>query len=64
MGLNGDVRNCANSTVEIVVEGDPRTISDFVKKVKQGPPLSRVERVDVVDIPVKGTYSSFLIEGW
>ena len=64
MGLCGDVRNCPDSTVEIVVEGDARTIANFIKKVEQGPSLARVERVDVVDIPVKGTYGSFLIEGW
>ena len=64
MGLSGDVRNRADSTVEIVVEGDARKMADFIRQVEKGPPLSRVERVDVLDIPVKGTYSSFSIEGW
>jgi acylphosphatase len=64
LGLSGDVRNCGDSTVEIIVEGDPRMIVDFIKKVEKGPSLARVERVDVQDIPVRGTYSSFLIEGW
>ena len=39
-------------------------IADFIKQVEKGPPLSRVQRMDVWDIPVKGTYTSFLIEGW
>lgn len=64
LGLNGDVRNCRDSTVEIVVEGDAHTIADFIKQVEKGPPLSRVQRMDVRDVPVKGTYISFLIEGW
>lgn len=64
MGLNGDVRNRADSTVEIIVEGDARKMADFIRQVEKGPPLSRVERVNVLDIPVKGTYSSFSIEGW
>ena len=64
LGLTGDVRNCPDSTVEIVVEGEARKMADFIRQVKQGPSLARVERVDVVDIPVKGTYSSFSIEGW
>ncbi len=64
LGLQGDVRNSPDNTVEIVVEGDARTIADFIRKVEQGPSLSRVERVDVLDIPVKGIYGSFLIEGW
>jgi acylphosphatase len=64
LGLSGDVRNCPDSTVEIVVEGDSRKMTDFIRRVEKGPPMARVERVEVLDIPVKGTYSSFLIEGW
>jgi acylphosphatase len=64
LGLNGDVRNCPDSTVEILVEGDAHKIADFIKQVEKGPPLSRVQRMDVRDVPVKGTYTSFLIEGW
>jgi acylphosphatase len=64
MELRGNVRNCPDSTVEIVVEGDAGKIADFVKQVEKGPSLARVQRVDIVDIPVTGTYSSFLIEGW
>jgi acylphosphatase len=64
LGLTGNVCNCLDSTVEIVVEGDSGKINDFIKQVKIGPPLARVERVDVVDIPLQGTYGSFSIEGW
>ncbi|MEJ2246720.1 MAG: acylphosphatase [Acidobacteriota bacterium] len=64
LGLVGNVRNCPDLTVEILVEGDAAEIGKLVEQVKQGPPLSGVQRVDVVDIPVKGSYSSFLIEGW
>jgi acylphosphatase len=64
LGLAGNVRNCPDSTVEIYVEGDERKIADFIKQVKKGPSLSRVQSVDVIDSPVRGTYSSFLIEGW
>ena len=64
LGLTGNVRNCPDSTVEIVVEGTARAIADLIEQVKQGPRLARVERVDAVDIPVEGTYGSFSIEGW
>ena len=64
LGLVGNVRNCPDSTVEIVVEGNERKIAEFVKQVEKGPSLAWVQRVDVVDIPVQGTYGSFLIEGW
>ena len=64
LGLCGDVRNCPDSTVEIVVEGEARKMADFIRQVEKGPPLARVERVVVQDIPVTGTYGSFSIEGW
>jgi acylphosphatase len=64
MGLCGNVRNCPDSTVEIVVEGDAGKMADFIKQVEKGPPLSRVQRVEVVDIPTTGSYRSFSIEGW
>ena len=64
LGLCGNVRNCPDSTVEIVVEGDGRKMADFIKQVEKGPPLARVERVDIADVPVWGDYGSFSIEGW
>ena len=64
LGLVGNVRNCPDLTVEIFVEGDLKKIEKLVERVKEGPPLSWVQRVDVVDIPAKGSYGSFLIEGW
>jgi len=64
LGLVGNVRNCPDQTVEILVEGDAAKIEKLVERVKEGPPLSWVQRVDVVDIPARGSYRSFLIEGW
>jgi acylphosphatase len=64
IGLTGNVRNCSDSTVEVVVEGSLKKIADFLKEVERGPALARVQRVDVTDIPAQGTYDSFKIEGW
>jgi acylphosphatase len=64
LGLTGNVRNCPDSTVEIMVEGDAGKIADFIKQVEKGPSLARVQRVDAVDISIRGAYSSFSIEGW
>lgn len=64
LGLSGNVRNCVDSTVEIVVEGEAGKIADFVKQVEKGPSLAWVRRVEVVDIPAQGTFISFSIEGW
>jgi acylphosphatase len=62
--LTGNVRNCPDSTVAIVVEGTSGKIADFIKEVEKGPALSRVDRVNIADIPVQGEYGSFSIEGW
>ncbi len=64
MGLVGNVSNAPDSTVDIIVEGNAGKMADFIKQVERGPSLSRVERIDVLDIPVQGKYGSFLIEGW
>jgi len=64
VGVVGDVRNCPDSTVEIVVQGSEKKIAEFIKQVEKGPALARVQRLDVVDIPVQDTYGSFSIEGW
>jgi len=62
-GLTGDARNRPDGTVEIIVEGNPAKIEDFLKEVERGPALSRVKRVDISDITAQSSYDSFLIEG-
>ncbi len=54
LGLTGDVRNCPDSSVEIIVEGSPAGIAQFLREVEKGPRLARVERLDVSDIEVFG----------
>ncbi len=64
LGLTGNVRNCDDGTVEIIAEGNPKRLLDFIQEVRKGPPLARVQRVDVNDIPAEGNFSTFQIEGW
>lgn len=63
LGLTGDARNLPDRTVEIIVEGNAEKIADFIEEVKRGPVLARVDHVDVEDIPARGGYHSFTIEG-
>jgi acylphosphatase len=63
LGLTGNACNCLDGTVEIIVEGHAVKIADFLREVERGPALSRVEHVDVADIPAQGAYDSFLVEG-
>ena len=64
LGLEGNVRNCEDGSVEIIAEGDGRNLAAFIKEVEKGPPMSRVARMEVHDVPATGHYSSFQIEGW
>ena len=64
LNLVGNVSNSPDMTVDIIVEGERGKVADFIKVVEKGPSLSRVQRIDVLDIPVQGKYNSFLIEGW
>ncbi len=64
LGLTGNVCNCDDGTVEIIAEGNPKRLQDFIQEVRKGPSMARVLRVDVNDIPAEGNYSTFQIEGW
>lgn len=47
LGLTGWVRNLLDGRVEIMVEGSKEKIQSLHGKLKQGPPLSRVNSVDL-----------------
>ena len=64
LDLVGNVSNAADTTVDIIVEGESGKVANFIKVVEKGSSLSWVKRIDVLDIPVQGKYNSFLIEGW
>ena len=64
LGLTGDVWNCEGGTVEIIVEGPPSEIAEFIREVEKGPPVSHVKRIEVRAVPPTGRYASFLVEGW
>jgi len=64
LGLTGNVRNCYDLTVEIVAEGESDRMADFIREVRSGPRLARVDRLDIEDISASGTYRGFMIEGW
>ena len=63
-GLTGNVCNLADGTVEIVAEGSPEALEEFIGEVRKGPPGAKVKRVEIHDTVVSGKYPAFLIEGW
>jgi len=45
--LTGWVRNCADGSVEIHAEGPAEPLAAFIEWCRKGPPLARVEQVDI-----------------
>lgn len=59
--LTGWVKNLRDGRVEALVEGDNESIRDLINKLNQGPPLARVEKIDVNWEDYKGEFKYFQI---
>jgi hydrogenase maturation protein HypF len=59
--ISGYVKNLGTS-VEIAAEGEDRAVEAFVASLRIGPPLSRIDSVDVAYQPGRGRYKGFRIE--
>lgn len=57
--LTGYAVNLPDGRVKIRAEGDLEAIEQFVRDLEQGPPLARVDRVDVSSVPFSGRYGEF-----
>ena len=51
LGLAGWVRNRMDGTVEARAEGAPGDVQTFVSWCRHGPPLAKVENVQVTEVP-------------
>ncbi len=61
LGLAGWVRNLGDGRVEAVAEGEKEKIEDLIGYLKQGPPVARVEDVEVSWEEPKGEFSDFRV---
>jgi acylphosphatase len=57
--LTGYAVNLPDGRVKIRAEGDLGAIEQFVRDLGTGPPLARVDRVDVSSVPFTGRYGEF-----
>lgn len=57
--LTGWVRNLEDGRVEAVFEGSKGKVKEMVEKCKKGPPLSKVEHIDVIWEKGTGEFSGF-----
>jgi acylphosphatase len=60
-GVHGWVRNLADGTVEVVVEGDAESVDRVEAAVRRGPSQARVERVEVEEHAPSGRITGFEI---
>jgi len=49
LGLSGWIRNVPGGDVEAVFEGTISAVAQMVSWCREGPPLARVDRIEVVD---------------
>lgn len=61
LGLTGRVWNRADGAVECIAEGDGVALERFRERLREGPRLAQVERVDVSDVPGERRYEDFRI---
>jgi acylphosphatase len=59
LGLGGWVMNLRDGRVRLRAEGPRGRIEALVHELQKGPPLARVERVDVQWLAPAGTFSDF-----
>jgi acylphosphatase len=62
LGLSGYTRNLSNGeAVEVVAEGPLASLEALLAHLRHGPPLSRVDRVDVSWAAPTGEYEGFRV---
>jgi acylphosphatase len=62
LGLTGWVRNLADGSVEIVVEGEDEQVRELLQWAQHGPSAARVDRVDTRWRSYTGEFADFRIE--
>lgn len=60
-GLRGGVRNLDDGRVEVEVEGQRAAVEAMLEALRTGPPLARVDRIDVQWHAATGADSDFRI---
>jgi len=61
LNLTGWVRNIIDGRVEALAEGDKENIEGLVARLQEGPPLARVENVEVEWEEYKGEFKDFRV---
>ena len=61
LGIHGYVRNTIDGNVEFVAEGDDSKVDRLIRWAEVGPPLARVDHIDVEVLKYDNEYTDFSI---
>lgn len=61
LGLSGFVRNLLNGNVEVEAEGDDLDVEKLIEWLKKGPPLAKVTKLNLENLPLINEKSEFKI---
>ena len=62
LGLRGYVRNQPDGTVTVYAEGEKAKLEELVSHLKDGPPSSRVDKLDINWGDYGGDYPGFSVK--
>jgi len=61
LGIKGYVKNLYDGTVEVLAEGDEKSMSQFLNYLKTGPRMAQVEKVELREANAENKYGDFHI---
>jgi acylphosphatase len=59
LGLTGWVRNCADGSVEVVLEGPEDSVNSALEDLRQGPSGGQVDALHCEKEPYRGEFDGF-----
>lgn len=64
LGITGWARNLYSSEVEVLAQfSSEEAMNAFIEEIKRGPPRSKVDRIEIIDVDLKSlTCDTFTIE--
>ena len=62
IGAKGWVRNIPNNKVEIIFEGEEPELNKMIQWCYQGPPMARVDNIEITEQKFKNEFKDFSIK--
>jgi len=59
LGIFGYAKNLTDGSVEVLAQGKEENLQEFLEKIKQGPKLAKVEKIEIIWRKAKNKFSYF-----